>query len=139
MATRESNSSTARPDTVAVGIITSAAVVLILAGVLNAMQGVVALATNEFYVVTQKWLFQFDVTTWGWVHILLGLIAAATGVALLTGAFWARLLGVIIAAVSVVANFLWLPYYPVWALIIIAFDVFVIWALTTHGQDMKNV
>ena len=138
MATRES-SSAARPDAVAVGIITAAAVVLILAGVLNAMQGVVALATNEFYVVTQKWLFQFDVTTWGWVHILLGLIAAATGVALLTGAFWARLLGVIIAAVSVVANFLWLPYYPVWALIIIAFDVFVIWALTTHGQDMKNV
>ena len=89
MATRES-SSAARPDAVAVGIITAAAVVLILAGVLNAMQGVVALATNEFYVVTQKWLFQFDVTTWGWVHILLGLIAAATGVALLTGAFWAR-------------------------------------------------
>ena len=139
MATRESNSTAARPSTVAVGIITSAAVVLILAGVLNAMQGVVALATNEFYVTTQRWLFQFDVTTWGWVHILLGLIAAATGVALLTGAFWARLLGVIIAALSIVANFLWLPYYPVWALIIIAFDVFVIWALTTHGQDMKNV
>ena len=138
MAARES-SSTVRPDAVAVGIITAAAVVLILAGVLNAMQGVVALATNEFYVVTRRWLFEFDVTTWGWVHILLGLIGAATGVALLMGAFWARLLGVIIAAVSVVANFLWLPYYPVWALIIIAFDVFVIWALTTHGQDMKNV
>ena len=139
MAARQSSSTAAHPDAVAVGIITAAAVVLILAGVLNAMQGVVALATNEFYVVTQRWLFEFDVTTWGWVHILLGLIAAATGVALLMGAFWARLLGVIIAALSVVANFLWLPYYPVWALIIIAFDVFVIWALTTHGQDMKNV
>ena len=138
MSARESNS-TVRPDAAAVGIITAAAVVLILAGVLNAMQGVVALATNEFYVVTRRWLFEFDVTTWGWVHILLGLIGAATGVALLMGAFWARLLGVIIAAVSVIANFLWLPYYPVWALIIIAFDVFVIWALTTHGQDMKNV
>ena len=138
MSARESNS-TVRPDAAAVGIITAAAVVLILAGVLNAMQGVVALATNEFYVVTRRWLFEFDVTTWGWVHILLGLLGAATGVALLIGAFWARLLGVIIAAVSVIANFLWLPYYPVWALIIIAFDVFVIWALTTHGQDMKNV
>ena len=138
MSARESNG-TVRPDAAAVGIITAAAVVLILAGVLNAMQGVVALATNEFYVVTRRWLFEFDVTTWGWVHILLGLIGAATGVALLIGAFWARLLGVIIAAVSVIANFLWLPYYPVWALIIIAFDVFVIWALTTHGQDMKNV
>ena len=138
MSARESNSNV-RPDAAAVGIITAAAVVLILAGVLNAMQGVVALATNEFYVVTRRWLFEFDVTTWAWVHILLGLIGAATGVALLMGAFWARLLGVIIAAVSVIANFLWLPYYPVWALIIIAFDVFVIWALTTHGQDMKNV
>ena len=100
MAARESNG-TVRPDAAAVGIITAAAVVLILAGVLNAMQGVVALATNEFYVVTRRWLFEFDVTTWGWVHILLGLIGAATGVALLMGAFWARLLGVIIAAVSV--------------------------------------
>ena len=139
MITRQSSGTTQRPDGLAVGVITAGAVVLILAGVLNAMQGVVALATNEFYVATQRWLFQFDVTTWGWVHILLGLIAAATGVALLYGAFWARVLGVIVAAVSVIANFVWLPYYPLWAVIIISFDVFVIWALIVNGRDMKNV
>ena len=84
MATRQPSDTTPRPNGLAVGAITAAAVVLILAGVVEAMQGVVALATNEFYVVTEKWLFQFDVTTWGWIHILIGLIGAATGVALLT-------------------------------------------------------
>ena len=139
MATHQSSGTTPRSNGLAVGAITAAAVVLILAGVLHAMEGVVGLATNEFYVVTQQWLFQFDVTTWGWVHILVGLLAAATGVALLYGAFWARIVGVIIASVSVIANFLWLPYYPLWAVIIIAFDVFVIWALTVHGRDIENV
>ena len=139
MAARESSSTAAHPDAVAVGVTTAAAVVLILAGVLNAMQGVVALATNEFYVVTQRWLFQFDVSAWGWVHVLIGLIIAATGVALLMGAFWARVLGVVIASLSVVVNFLWLPYNPVRAVIVIAFDVFVIWVLTVNGQEIKNV
>ncbi len=139
MATGQSRGTATSPDMMGVGIITAAAVVLILAGVMNAMQGVVGLATNEFYVATRRWLFQFDVTTWGWIHVLVGLIAASTGVALLYGASWARILGVIIAAVSVIANFLWLPYYPLWAVIIIAFDLFVIWALIVSWQDIKNV
>ena len=139
MATGQSRGTATSPATMGVGIITAAAVVLILAGVMHAMQGVVGLATNEFYVVTQRWLFQFDVTTWGWVHIVIGLIGAATGVGLLYGASWARIVGVVVAAVSVIANFLWLPYYPLWAVIIIAFDLFVIWALIVAWQDIKNV
>ncbi len=139
MATGQSRGTATSPNMMGVGIITAGAVVLILAGVMNAMQGVVGLATNEFYVATRRWLFQFDVTTWGWIHVLVGLIAASTGVALLYGASWARILGVIIAAVSVIANFLWLPYYPLWAVIIIAFDLFVIWALIVSWQDIKNV
>ena len=139
MAAGQPRGTAASPDTTGVGIITAAAVVLILAGVMHAMQGVVGLATNEFYVVTRRWLFQFDVTTWGWVHVLVGLIGAATGAALLSGASWARIVGVVIAAVSVIANFLWLPYYPLWAVIIIAFDLFVIWALIVSWQDIKNV
>ena len=99
MATRQgSNRTTPPPSGMAVGITVTAAVILILAGVLHAMEGVVGLATNEFYVVTQRWLFQFDVTTWGWIHILIGLIGAATGVALLSGAFWARIVGIVIAS-----------------------------------------
>ena len=139
MAAGQSRGTTTSSNTMGVGLITAAAVVLILAGVMHAMQGVVGLATNEFYVVTQRWLFQFDVTTWGWVHIVIGLIGAATGVGLLYGASWARIVGVVVAAVSVIANFLWLPYYPLWAVIIIAFDLFVIWALIVSWQDIKNV
>ncbi len=139
MATGPSRGTASTGNTMGVGIITAAAVVLILAGVMHAMQGVVGLATNEFYVVTRRWLFEFDVTTWGWIHILVGLLGAGTGVALLLGASWARILGVIIASVSVIANFLWLPYYPLWAVIIIAFDLFVIWALIVSWQDIKNV
>jgi len=103
------------------------------------MQGIVGLVTNEFYVATQKWLFQFDATTWGWVHIIIGAIAVLAGIGLLSGAVWARTLGVAIAAVSIIANFIWLPYYPVWAVLIIVFDLFAIWALTAHGRDVTTI
>ena len=140
MATRQNNTRTQSPPSgMAVGVTVTAAVILILAGVLHAMQGVVGLANNEFYVATQNWIFKFDATTWGWVHILVGLIAIGTGVGLFYGAVWARTLGVIVAAVSIFANFVWLPYYPVWAILIIAFDFFVIWALTAHGRDVVAV
>ena len=140
MATRQNNSRTQPPPSgLAIGVTVTAAVILILGGVLHAMQGVVGLANNEFYVTTQNWIFKFDATTWGWVHILVGLIAIGTGIGLFYGAVWARTVGVIVAAVSVFANFVWLPYYPVWAILIIAFDFFVIWALTAHGRDMKAI
>jgi hypothetical protein len=120
----------------AVGITVTAAIILFLAGFLDVLTGIVGLVTNEFYVTTQKWVFQFDATTWGWIQIIVGLIAILAGAGLLSGSVWARTLGVIIAAVSIIANFLWLPYYPVWAVVIIAFDLFVIWALTAHGRDI---
>lgn len=129
----------ATPSGAAVGVTITAAVILILAGICHAMQGVVGLATNEFYVAGQKWVFKFDLTTWGWIHILVGLIAVLAGIGLFFGAVWARTVAVMIAAVSIIANFLWLPYYPVWAVVIIAFDMFVIWALTAHGRDVTVV
>ena len=91
---------------------------------------------NDFYVVSQKWVFQFNVTTWGWVHILIGVIAILAGAGLFSGAVWARAVAVIVAGISIIANFVWLPYYPVWALLIIVVDFFVIWALVLHGRDV---
>jgi len=92
-----------------VGVTLTAAIILIIGGMLHTMQGVVGLATNEFYVTTQKWIFQFDLTTWGWIHILLGIVAILAGIGLFSGAVWARTVGVIIAAISIFANFVWLP------------------------------
>lgn len=139
MTSSTTNPGTSAPSGLAVGVTITAAIILILAGVCNAMQGIVGLVTNEFYVATQKWLFQFDATTWGWIHIIIGVIAVLAGIGLLFGAVWARTLGVLIAAVSIFANFVWLPYYPVWAVLIITFDFFVIWALTAHGRDVTTI
>jgi hypothetical protein len=120
----------------AVGVTVFAATLMIMIGFLHAMQGLVALVNDTFFVVGEKWTFSFDVTTWGWVHLLLGILVVLAGIFVFSGAVWARTVGVLLAALSAVANFMWLPYYPIWALVIIALDVFVIWALTVHGRDI---
>lgn len=122
----------------AIGLTMFAATMMIVIGFFQAIQGLVALANDTFYVVGQKWIFTFDVTTWGWIHLILGILIAAAGVFLLMGQVWARVIGVIVATISAVVNFAWLPYYPVWGAIIIALDVFVIWALTVHGRDITD-
>jgi hypothetical protein len=120
----------------AVGVTVFAAVMMMLVGTFQALYGLVALFNDTFYVVGQKWTFTFDITLWGWIHLLVGLLVVLAGVFLLAGATWARIVGVVVASVSAVLNFMSLPYYPVWGILIIAADVFVIWALTAHGRDI---
>ena len=139
MATHDVTGRTAQPSGMAVGITFTAAFILIFAGFFGILEGIVGLVNNEFYVVTQKWVFKFDSTTWGWIHIIVGFIALCAGFGLFAGLVWARTVAVIAACLSMIANFLWLPYYPWWALLIIAFDFFVIWAVTAHGRDLSNL
>jgi hypothetical protein len=115
----------------ATGLVVFAAVMMMAAGVFQALQGLVALANSEFYVVGTEYTFKFDVTAWGWIHLLVGIGVAAVGVFLYQGATWARWTGLVLVGLSMIANFLWLPYYPIWALIILALDVAVVWALTS--------
>lgn len=122
----------------AVGIIVFASIMMMLVGVFHVIQGIVALANDTFYVVGQEYVFQFDVTTWGWVHLLLGIVVGLAGLFLLQGQVWARAVAVGIASLSILANFAWMPYYPVWSLTVIAFAVFVIWAVTVHGRDVAD-
>jgi hypothetical protein len=119
-----------------VGFILFAAIMMIMVGIFQALQGLVAIFENEFYVATRNYLFQFDATTWGWIHLLLGLLVAFAGWGLLSGRPWARVVAVTLALLSAIANFLFIPYYPFWSLLIIAVDVFVIWALVAHGRDV---
>ena len=126
------------PSGAAVGLTLFAGVLMITVGVFQAIQGVVALFNDTFYVVGQKWTFTFDVTTWGWIHLLAGALLVVAGFFLFQGAVWARVVGVGVAILSAVLNFMWLPYYPVWSMLIIALDVFVIWALTVHGRDVAK-
>jgi hypothetical protein len=123
---------------VAVGFTAFAAVVMIMIGAFQAFQGLVALLNDDFYVVGQKWVFSLDLTTWGWVHLIVGALVAVAGVFVLRGAVWARTVGVAVAAISALLNFMWLPYYPAWSLLIIALDIVVVWALIAHGRDIAR-
>ncbi len=122
----------------AVGLTIFAAVMMIMIGTFQAIAGIVALVNDTFYVVGQEWVFQFDVTTWGWIHLGIGIVIGLAGAALFRGAVWARTVGVIVATLSAVLSFAWLPWYPIWAVLVITADVFVIWALTVHGRDLSR-
>jgi hypothetical protein len=122
----------------AVGFILFAAIMMIMVGIFQAIQGFVAILENEFYVATRNYTFQFDATTWGWIHLLLGLVVAFAGYGLLSGKTWARTVAIFLAVLSAIANFAFIPYYPFWSLLIIALNVFVIWAVAAHGGDMRD-
>ena len=120
----------------AVGWAGFAGVMLIMIGVFDVIQGLVALFNDEFYVVTQEWVFEFDITAWGWIQLILGVILIASGIGIFSGNVAARTVGVIMAGLAAIVNFAWLPYYPVWSIIVIAICIAIIWALTAHGRDI---
>jgi hypothetical protein len=120
------------------GLIMFAGIMMILAGMFQAIQGIVALVNDTFYVAGQKWVFSFNITTWGWIHLLAGVLLVVAGYFLFQGAVWARVVGVAVAVISAVLSFMSLPYYPIWSILIITLDVFIIWALTVHGRDIAN-
>jgi hypothetical protein len=122
----------------AVGLILFAAILMIMSGTFQAIQGLIAIFENEFYVATRNYLFQFDATTWGWIHLIGGLIVAFAGWGLLSGRTWARAVAIILAVLSAIVNFLFIPYYPFWSLLIITLDIFVIWAVAAHGGDLRD-
>ena len=138
MAQMASTRSGAKSSSWAVGFGVFAACMLIMIGAWHVIAGLAAIFENEFFVVSPNYLFELDVTAWGWVHVIGGAAVLAAGFGLFNGAVWARTIGVIVAIVSGIVNFVWLPYYPVWSALMIALDVAVIWALTAHGRDLEE-
>lgn len=108
-----------------------AAVLLTTVGVFQALEGISAIAKDDVFVTTPNYIFDIDLTAWGWLHLLLGVVAVVVGLSILYGQGWAMIAGILIAMLSALANFMFMPYYPLWALVLIAFDVFVIWSLST--------
>lgn len=116
-----------------------AAVMLTTVGVFQALEGISAIAKDDVFESAANYVFDIDLSAWGWVHLLLGVLAVVIGVSILYGQGWAMIAGIVIAMVSALANFMFLPYYPLWALVVIAFDLFVIWALSTvYGQRARG-
>lgn len=119
------------------GWIVFAAVIMMIGGGLGAMQGLIAVVNDEWVVWGYEANLYVDLTAWGWIHIVVGLIVFVAGLGVLSGNILARTIGVIVAAVSLIANFLFIPAYPIWAITVIVIDMLVIWALTAHGSEMR--
>jgi hypothetical protein len=133
------------PSGWAVGWTFFAAFMMIMIGVFHAIAGFAAILEDEFLAVVpavgttasgDAYFLQFDATTWGWIHLILGIVILLAGFGLFTGAVWARTVGVILAVLSAIVGFAWMPWYPVWGMVFIAISIAVIWALTAHGRDV---
>ncbi|MET7619793.1 hypothetical protein [Streptomyces sp. NPDC005408] len=115
-----------------------AAVLMIFGGVMTIFEGIAAIAKDDVFVATRNYWAQFNLTGWGWIHLILGIILVLAGLALFKGAIWARVIGVAVAGLAMIANFMWLPHYPFWALVLIAIDLFIIWALCTAPRRAQT-
>ena len=124
----------ARPRT-ATGFSTFAGVVMVIAGIWHVLQGIAAIAHDHIYVSTPDYVYSFDLTGWGWIHLVLGVVVAAVGVAVLRGHSWAAAMGMILAGLSLLGTFLFIPWYPFWSLLIMALDAAVIYALARYQSE----
>ena len=110
-----------------------AGTILVLGGIFQAIDGIVAIANDYFFVKTQHYTFNLDVTAWGWIHLILGILMFVIGLGLFSQAAWAGVSAIVIAMLSAIANFFFIPHYPIWSLLVIGLDIWVIWALTRPG------
>ena len=122
-----------------VGWIVFSGLLLIMLGVFQAIMGFVALFKEDYYVVGREGLVvELDYTSWGWAHLILGIVALLAGLGILAGQMWARVIGIILAVVSAVTNVVFIAAYPIWSTIVIVVDVLIIYALSVHGREVKN-
>ena len=124
------------PSKWAVGYAAFAGILLTMAGTFHVIAGLGGIFNDKAYAVTPKWVLEFDTTVWGWAHLIGGVLVIMAGLSIMKGHMYGRIIGTTVAAISAVANFMWLPYREWWAVLIIIIDLCVIWALTVHGRDL---
>ena len=120
------------------GWIAFAGIMMIISGSLNALYGLIAVVNDEWVVWTNSASLYLDISQWGAVHLVLGLVVLLSGIGVFSGNILARTVGVIVVSLSLIANFLFVPAYPLWTLVVITVDLLVIWALTAHGKEMRE-
>lgn len=121
------------------GWVVFAAVLMIIAGALWAIQGFIAVVKGDLVIFGSEGALFLNVTGWGWVHMILGLLLLLAGFLVLRGNLFGRTIAVILAILSIIVNFIWLPVYPVWAIVVIILDVFILYAVIVHGKEMKSL
>jgi hypothetical protein len=121
-----------------VGWVYFAAFFLLLQGIFHAIAGLVALFNSDLIIAGPSNVWLVDLTTWGWVYLIVGVVLFLAGLALFTGQTWAIVTGVVVAGLSAIANFAFIPVYPVWSILILTLDIVVIYALIAHGQEVRE-
>ena len=122
-----------------VGWIWFAGLVLVLVGTINVIDGLAAIFEDDVFVQTGRaGLLVFDLTTWGWVHLLFGVLQILAGLALFSGATWARITAVVLVMLNVIGQIATLNAQPVWSVIVIVLDLLVLWALVVHGEEARE-
>jgi hypothetical protein len=118
-----------------------AGLMMVLIGILNVIQGLIAIVRDDYYVLTAEQIIVFDLTTWGWIMLIWGIIVGFAGWALATGAGWARWFTLVAASLNIVLQlgFVGSGQYPLWALTVLALNVLVLYALTVRWSDVEEV
>jgi hypothetical protein len=129
---------TYQESTAGAGWVFFAAIMMVIGGILGAIQGLSAIIKSGYYTIPPNYFISVNAKGWGWTHLIIGVVVCLAGFALIRGAMWARVLGIILAGLSLIANFAFIPVYPFWAMLIIALDVLVIWALAAHGRVLAE-
>ena len=119
------------------GISFFAGALLIVGGGAQALQALAAIVNDKYFVVAPNYLYTLDLTAWVWIHLLIGLAFVAIGICLLLGQGWALIAGIVVAGISALINFTWLPYSPFWAVLLIAIDILIIWALASARAKLR--
>ncbi|MFI9048844.1 hypothetical protein [Streptomyces sp. NPDC053427] len=111
-----------------------AAVLMIFGGIMTILEGVAAIAHDQVFTETRDYFFRYSLTGWGWIHLVLGVVILLAGVALFGGAVWARMVGVTLASLAALTNFLWIPHAPFWGIVLLAVNIAIVWALCTGDR-----
>ncbi|MFI2780633.1 DUF7144 family membrane protein [Streptomyces sp. ALB3] len=110
---------------------------LIISGVLSILQGITGIARDRLYGVPRQYEYRFDLTTWGWIHLIVGVALVIVGFGVLRTLSWGRSAGMTIAAISLVTQFMFIPYYPLWSISIMTLDLVILWGLARIGVSQN--
>lgn len=120
------------------GWIAFAGIMLFMAGMFGAIDGLVAIIHDQVFLITDDQIILLDLTAWGWVHLVVGSLAIVTGLAVMSGQLWAVILGIFLAMASATTQLLFITVFPLWSLVIIAIDILVIYGLVVHGEEATH-
>jgi hypothetical protein len=125
-------------DRTGAGGVIFAAFMMGLIGAFEVLGGFAAIIKDDFIVPLPNYWLNVDASAWGWIHLILGIVVIFAAFGLFRGATWARVVGIVMATISAIVNFAYIPFYPIWSIVIIALCCWVIWALAEHGAVFAN-